>query len=228
MLVGRSLKLSHHKFHRDNLALIKKTLLDNSYPEDFVNKQIHLRMKRLNHLISDSHAGPVQQSSHLDFKHTLIFPFVDGLTQNLNRIAKKFDLQVISQNEYKVNKLLRPTKDPVQFNYKSNVVYSIPCKDCTGVYIGQTKRYIKTRIEEHEKGVANSANIDEKKYTALIKHSVDLEHQFSFKDTKICTTETSLYKRNLLEMINIVRQPHAINFRTDVNKLSGVYRSLLS
>ncbi|XP_015121828.1 uncharacterized protein LOC107044460 [Diachasma alloeum] len=234
ILVDRCMKLAHPRFHQENLRLIKETLKENSYPEDFINRQIHLRMRKLNSQINNSHVD-LTVPPRIDFKRTFVFPYVEGSTQNLNRIAKKYDLMIISKNEYKVN-FLKSLKDPVFVDYNSNIIYSIPCGDCDGVYIGQTKRYIRTRIDEHKNGIVTSKKIKtdknrhnkEPNHTALTKHQLDTGHNFSFSDTKICGREKAPYERNLLEMVNIIRNPHSINYRTDVNKLSSVYWNLLS
>lgn len=227
MLVDRCLKLSHPKFHKANFALIKTTLLDNNYPEVFINKLINLRIKMLEaRAITQIAATPTSEAP--DIKRTLVLPYVEGLTQNLRRIIKKFGLGVISNNGHKLSNYLKTSKDPITWDKKSNVVYSIPCEMCAGTYVGQTKRYLKIRINEHEKGVLNSAKVDPSKYTALTQHSVDFKHLFNYNKVKILGTEPHPYKRNLLEMIHITREEHAINFRTDVKGLSSVYRSLLS
>jgi hypothetical protein len=38
---------------------------------------------------------------------------------------------------------------------KAGVVYSIPCLDCNEEYIGETSRYLGTRIAEHRKDINN-------------------------------------------------------------------------
>lgn len=162
------------------------------------------------------------EPSHLDSKHTLVFPYAEGLTQNLNRISKKYGLQVISNNKHKVSTFLVSLKDPIPLDFKSNIVYSISCGNCEGVYTGQTKRYFKIRAEKHRKGVERAKNTDALKYTALTKHSLDHQHNINFENSKICATEIAPYKRNLTEMIHIARNPNAVNFRTDVNKLSCI------
>jgi len=35
----------------------------------------------------------------------------------------------------------------------TEIVYKINCKDCDQVYIGQTKRYLETRIKKHRRNI---------------------------------------------------------------------------
>lgn len=52
-----------------------------------------------------------------------------------------------------VRSILLRIKDKDDKMKNSNVIYSIPCLDCHMKYIGQTKRYLETRIHEHEKTI---------------------------------------------------------------------------
>ncbi|XP_015122583.1 uncharacterized protein LOC107045008 [Diachasma alloeum] len=225
MLVDRCVILLHLKFHEDNLQLIRSTLLDNSYPLEFINTCIKERLHHLNVCASENTAAATAET---DFKHALVLPFVNGLTQNLKRVSRRYGLNVISNTSHKLQSYLKTTKDPVKWENRSNVVYSIPCDFCNGVYVGQTKRYLKVRVGEHEKGVKNCRNTDPAKYTALTRHHVDSGHSFNFDKVKVCKSELHPYKRNLLEMLYIVREDNAVNFRSHVNGLSSVYTGLIS
>lgn len=48
------------------------------------------------------------------------------------------------------NNFENPKKDPTNKNDKNNIIYKINCKKC---YIGETKRKLKTRINEHKRNV---------------------------------------------------------------------------
>lgn len=40
-------------------------------------------------------------------------------------------------------------KDKLDYDKKTELVYKIDCIDCDSTYISQTKRYLLTRIKEH-------------------------------------------------------------------------------
>ena len=42
-------------------------------------------------------------------------------------------------------------KDPIPDDLKSFLVYKFSCVSCSSIYIGETRRHFKTRIEEHIK-----------------------------------------------------------------------------
>ena len=59
-----------------------------------------------------------------------------------------------------------PPKDPHNPKEKSCVVYQVPCSDCNFVYIGQTKRKLKSRLVEHNLAVKKQ----EPEKSALFEH----------------------------------------------------------
>ena len=53
---------------------------------------------------------------------------------------------------------------------RKEVVYQAPCKDCPKVYIGESKRPLKTRISEHKQAVKRG---DEKNGIAVHAHTTN-------------------------------------------------------
>ena len=49
---------------------------------------------------------------------------------------------------------------------RRGVVYQIPCRDYTGIYIGETGRAYKTRLAEHKRDLKpeNLAKVDENNF----------------------------------------------------------------
>jgi len=65
----------------------------------------------------------------------------------MKRLVKNFvDVRYIISK--KLNSIIRKGKDSLKDYQMTEVVYKINCKDCDQVYIGQTKRYLETRIKE--------------------------------------------------------------------------------
>ena len=102
---------------------------------------------------------------------------------------------------------------------RSNVVYKIDSKNCDGVYIGQTKRYLGERIREHKN--------NKKVATALNQHEQNSQHAFDFSNAKVLVTEKNFKARLMLEAIQIRRCPEAINFKSDVQALGNMYDTVL-
>ena len=50
----------------------------------------------------------------------------------------------------KIGRFLPSLIDETNHTEKSNLVYKVPCQNCAFVYIGQTKRDLKSRIKEDQ------------------------------------------------------------------------------
>ena len=83
-------------------------------------------------------------------------PYVRGVTEPLARLLRKNEIDVVTrlpktlQQEFPSPKftLFRP---PIEL--QTNVVYKIPCADCSWRYIGETGRCFLTRKKEHIRNV---------------------------------------------------------------------------
>lgn len=117
-------------------------------------------------------------------------------------------------------------KDKLILNYKSNVVYKIPCS-CGAVYIGQTKQLLKNRINEHICS-CNIRHINKKEKTALATHHFDLNHEFNFDNVSILDNEQNYKKRLISEMILINKHNNTVNKKTDTENLSRIYNNIIT
>ena len=91
----------------------------------------------------------------------------------------------------------------------SNVVYKLECISCDKTYVGQTKRLLKIRRDEHK----NNFNLKNKKYHNVItKHRTEnigdheVPHDFDWNNIQIVYKENNLYKRLFTEMIYIKKE----------------------
>lgn len=83
---------------------------------------------------------------------------------------------------------------------------------------GQTKQYLQNRIHGHK----NSSQP-----TALIKHAKQFNHNFNFQNTKILNFEQNQKAREILEMVQIKRNPNSVNDRVEIAGLSKIYHNLI-
>jgi len=54
----------------------------------------------------------------------------------------------------------------------NNVIYKIFCKDCDASYAGQTKRKLKTRLNEYVKNI----KLDSQKQSVISDHILELDY----------------------------------------------------
>jgi len=79
-LVERAIKLSHPSFHKKNLELCIKLLLDNGYPLNLIFNKINLRLKKLFVDKKESVCNMTSDISNSE-KKILVFPYVNPLTE---------------------------------------------------------------------------------------------------------------------------------------------------
>ena len=99
---------------------------------------------------------------------------------------------------------------------RPDIVYQTPCRDCTGIYVGETGRAYKTRSAEHKTDLkpANLAKVDDNNYnkkTAFVKHCITKDHRVDWDHSKILTFEADFTKRRFLESFFIHNYENAIS-----------------
>ena len=77
-------------------------------------------------------------------------PYVDGLSQEIRQIARTAGVRC---SFFMPNKLrsLYQAKDSLPQETTTNAVYSVTCTTCDAEYIGESKRAIRIREEEHQR-----------------------------------------------------------------------------
>jgi len=124
----------------------------------------------------------------------------------------------------KLTGFIKRHKDKNSFENNSNVVYKISCNNCNASYVGQTKRKVKTRINEHIKNI----KVDESKHSVITKHILEFNYTFDWQNVKIMDFETNYYKRLISEMLYIKTQDNGLNSVEDIDCLDSSYFNLLT
>ena len=128
----------------------------------------------------------------------------------MSKILRKFNIGVYNYPYGTIENILPKLKDSVDAIYKRRAIYKIDCKDCSGVYIGETGRCINTRLSEHKSDMKpiNLAKLKEddlNKKTVLVKHcfKCEREHRIDFVNFEILNYNTDYDKRKFLESLYI-------------------------
>ena len=122
-------------------------------------------------------------------------------------------MKIASRNVNNLSRFFKPTKDRISKLDTADVVYNIPCTDCTATYIGTTKRPLKTRIHDHKRDVYNPPD----KWIALTKHAWEQDRTFNFDNINIVDRTDNYKKWMVLEMTHIASNPNSIKQRTDTD-----------
>ena len=88
-----------------------------------------------------------------------------------------------------------------------NVVYSVPCKSCSAVYVGQTSRQLSTRLKEHKRAV-RSADFNA---SVLAEHAWNQHHLIDWDEATVLTSESNFHRRLTLESWYIHKSHQILN-----------------
>ena len=148
-------------------------------------------------------------------KETLTFP--QRITSSAVNLAN-VGVKVAIKPHLTIKKLLPSLKGPLDNSEKSCLVYQVLCRDCSFVFIGQTKRDLKSRSDEHKRAIKNQGP----DLSALSEHSIAMYHIISWTKAKILKLETDYRKLLSFESWHINAKPHVMN-QNDGSSFPAVY-----
>ena len=144
-------------------------------------------------------------------------PYIKGISEPLERIFRKHGVAVYHKPVNTLRQQLVHPKDPTPKENKTGVIYQIRCKTCNRLYIGETARTLKTRIQEHKKTTSSAIN----------EHQANTGHIIDWENVKIIGKEEQWMKRKIKEAIAIRRDRPSLN-RDQGWDLPPIFNSLLS
>lgn len=106
--------------------------------------------------------------------------YIKHLSTNLKKKWIDFNVELIECSNNKLGQLLGTTKDKIEKRDKSGI-YKIEWDDCEEIYIGQSRRAVKERFDEHLKYI--SKQITDK--SAVAKHSCILKHNITLDNCSL-------------------------------------------
>ena len=103
----------------------------------------------------------------------------------------------------------------------NKLVYKIPWADCEFVYVGQTKRDLKSCVAEHKRAVKNA----KPEKSALCEHLMLFDHRINWEESTVLKYVNSYRRRLIAESWFINAHTNVIN-RLYGETLPSAYRSL--
>ena len=86
-------------------------------------------------------------------KGMVVVPYVKGLSEAFVRILKSHGITTTNHPHQTLRNFVVHPKDKVKDEEKTNLIYRVPCKNCSSSYVGETGRKFGLRIKEHKKEV---------------------------------------------------------------------------
>lgn len=215
----RIVAITHPSLRNTALHRLQDILKLNGYPKGMLGRLLFEHTRERPVLAGES----VDQNIPANVVRFASIPYIENLSHKLINLFKPYSNIKIAQYNILTNKLnFTPLKDKLDSVLSSNVVYSISCGGCNGVYIGQTSQLLKKRLTLHKSDIRLRPE-----RCALARHSHDTGHSFNFDDVKILELENNSFTRSFLEMCHINNHDSAVNAKSDINKLSSFYKYLL-
>ena len=217
-LIDRAILLSDPIYHNDNINKVKTLLFKNNYPLSFINKNIQNRLKNMKFVIKDKKLRKYTYAHFYLQKDKVHIPFMGNDFFKFKNIFRKYNIQTIPINNNKLNHIVRLGKDRVNKMDQTNAVYKFSCSQCFSSYVGESKRALKIRVNEH-------ANCYNKK--SVVSQHIGMGHNFDWDNIKILDIEPIHKKRLISEMLHITCNDNTINKKKDTYSLSRLYKTFL-
>jgi len=84
-------------------------------------------------------------------KCMVVVPYVKGLSEAFARILKSHGITTANHPHRTLRNFVAHPKDKVNDEEKTELIYRVPCKNCSSSYVGETGRKFGLRIKEHKK-----------------------------------------------------------------------------
>jgi hypothetical protein len=159
---------------QEELKIINNITRINGYDEKFVDR-IYQRQKSKAELQALTTLVP---SVHNETKKRAAITFFPGITNKLQGIFKRHNIDLVYSNRGKLSDVLGNPKDKCHPLEKSGI-YQIACKGCEAKYIGQTKRCTLTRFKEH----ARHIKYNHPDLSSVASHVLDHIHETNNEHT---------------------------------------------
>jgi hypothetical protein len=225
----RAYEYCENKEDRENeLSKVYQTLYKNNYPRKFINK-VHAKVKMFiaqkeerakaaeNAEANDTENVPPvvaisNNTSKAALKNVLKIPYVQGLSEKINKLTQKaFDgkVRVVYSCENTLRKMLMHVKLEKKPLLK-NCVYKIRC-ECEAEYIGQTRRSLATRLDEHKDEMNKIQNECNKNHNRVALHAQKTNHTFDFENVSVLHFESNWNKRIIAESMAMIAKQSVIS-----------------
>ena len=192
--------VSENNDKQTELIYVTNVLLANGYPKQQIEK-VKRKISRKVILI------PTEEITTEEPKAYVNLPYINGTSIILRRIFNEHNIKSTFTSKETLRKILYYPKDKLSQEKKSNVIYQIRFNDCEAVYIGETKRTLVQRIQEHKRAVRNAGTSKNE----IADHSSTKDHQFNWNENKIIDQEKGWITRKIEETIHSINNDKHIN-----------------
>ena len=193
-LTRRAYDICSPQHLQHELDHIRTVLLDNGYPLSRITHVMH----RTKQSIDLPASAPNQTDKH---SVKVFIPYYPHVNKQISSILQRHSVSSACTSNKNLRDLLSSTKSRQPASQTSNVIYQIPCKDCSATYCGQTSRPLHKRIAEHERYTrpAYSHSTDLQQSSAIAQHAHASGHEIDFSSAVILAKLQHQQQLDLIE-----------------------------
>ena len=136
-------------------------------------------------------------NSEFDMTKVIAIPYYRNISENIRKILGKHEIKVVFRKGTTIRSMLNNCKKPLLD--KSGSVYKLSCNNCDAVYIGQTKRKLKFRVNEHKSALTRPRVVP----SNVADHAIQHKHDIRFDSPEIAHIEKNNSARKFLESVVI-------------------------
>ena len=146
-------------------------------------------------------------------------PYFPDITNRLQNEMKKIGFKLVYQNDRKLTDILGNMKDK-RMDLEKSGIYSISCSNCDALYIGQTRRSIKIRYNEHCADCRKEATQDK----PMPFHAISNHH--NFQDVKLLKEVRNPLQLDAYESLYLHKHKNEnlVNIQNYGNINSGLFK----
>ena len=183
-LFFRAFRICSPEFLTAEIDHIFCSLRNLAYPERILNEALS-KAKR-SYYIGIGKINNKKQTRN----HKFVVPYVPNL-ETFKPHLRKFNTDLTFRHCNKLSNQVICNKPKALFK---TGVYTVPCKGCPQVYIGETGRKLETRITEHKRDIRKM-----KAESGIANHVMKFDHKFDFKNAHIVFDSNNLSVRHVVE-----------------------------
>ena len=213
------------------LKHLERTFMANGYPKDIVLDVLYQQKGERKKRKEMEESAEEEEGEII---RTLCLPFVSEIQGKVKGLCREINLKLLNGRAKSLGQLLMPTRKAQEVQDKKCVVYKVNCKKCDKCYVGQTKRPVRVRMDEHEKKceiARKTGHVDlsnERVDGGIPFHHLEsgFRHSFDFQGVEILDQELFLRKRLIKEGLYIELHKNNCNVMGG-KKFSEIWRKVL-
>ncbi|BHF61179.1 hypothetical protein SprV_0100415100 [Sparganum proliferum] len=121
-------------------------------------------------------------------------PYMPRISEAIARQLNQFGISIAHKPASSLRTTLSRVKDPIPKEQQTNVIYRIPCANCSSVYVGHTGRRLGTRINEHKLAIRRRDPL-----SLVFAHAIECDHRFNWEGTEVIASANTKQAREFLE-----------------------------